>query len=1506
MELGKLQSQGRSLIVSMCGEDKARDSQGRPLTAALLSWKGRGLWGGVGDWEARPERNTSSPPRVWGFAGGSVCPLMTDHGPVSKTVHRPQQRSVLSPAGLGSTCPGDDPKRSKLPGVFPTPPPAWKNACDFLHQPALRSSPIPFHGGSGLLRGAKGNLRAVYQVQPKTGRPRHLCPSPRVQEGPSSLEVQVAPAQAWEILWKVVGSPPPRAPLHALGRPGTPLSTPPARLGSSGRSAARPHRCGSPRGDGLMGAGERRMRGAPARLLLPLLLWLLLLLAPEARGSPGCPLPIRSCKCSGERPKGLSGGVPGPARRRVVCGGGDLPEPPEPGLLPNGTVTLLLSNNKITGLRNGSFLGLSLLEKLDLRNNIISTVQPGAFLGLGELKRLDLSNNRIGCLTSETFRGLPRLLRLNISGNIFSSLQPGVFDELPALKVVDLGTEFLTCDCRLRWLLPWAQNRSLQLSERTLCAYPSALHAQALGSLQEAQLCCEGALELHTHHLIPSLRQVVFQGDRLPFQCSASYLGNDTRIRWHHNQAPVEGDEQAGILLAESLIHDCTFITSELTLSHIGVWASGEWECTVSTAQGNASKKVEIVVLETSASYCPAERVANNRGDFRWPRTLAGITAYQSCLQYPFTSVPLGGGAPGTRASRRCDRAGRWEPGDYSHCLYTNDITRVLYTFVLMPINASNALTLAHQLRVYTAEAASFSDMMDVVYVAQMIQKFLGYVDQIKELVEVMVDMASNLMLVDEHLLWLAQREDKACSRIVGALERIGGAALSPHAQHISVNARNVALEAYLIKPHSYVGLTCTAFQRREGGVPGAQPGSPGQNPRPEPEPPADQQLRFRCTTGRPNVSLSSFHIKNSVALASIQLPPSLFSSLPAALAPPVPPDCTLQLLVFRNGRLFRSHSNASRPGAAGPGKRRGVATPVIFAGTSGCGVGNLTEPVAVSLRHWAEGAEPVAAWWSQEGPGGAGGWTSEGCQLRSSQPNVSALHCQHLGNVAVLMELSAFPREVGGVGAGLHPVVYPCTALLLLCLFATIITYILNHSSIRVSRKGWHMLLNLCFHMAMTSAVFAGGITLTNYQMVCQAVGITLHYSSLSTLLWMGVKARVFHKELTWRAPPPQEGDPALPAPSPMLRFYLIAGGIPLIICGITAAVNIHNYRDHSPYCWLVWRPSLGAFYIPVALILLITWIYFLCAGLRSRGPLAQRPKGGNSRASLEAGEELRGSTRLRGSGPLLSDSGSLLATGSGRVGTPGPPEDGDSLYSPGVQLGALVTTHFLYLAMWACGALAVSQRWLSRVVCSCLYGAAASALGLFVFTHHCARRRDVRASWRACCPPASPSAPHALPRALPAAAEDGSPVFGEAPPSLKSSLSGSSCHPLALSPCKLTNLQLAQSQVCEAGAAAHGEEEPEPAGPRGSLGPPRAAACTTAPPTATWAAAATARAPACSWKANPCSRRPKAATPAPRRFLRLAGQASAAAPAATVSRAAARWRRRASAARTRSTLPA
>ncbi|XP_038016349.1 adhesion G protein-coupled receptor A2-like isoform X2 [Motacilla alba alba] len=1012
-------------------------------------------------------------------------------------------------------------------------------------------------------------------------------------------------------------------------------------------------------------------------------------------GARSCPALSLGCKCAAERAK--AGGGPGAPRRRVVCSGGGLPAPPEPRLLPEGTVTLLLGNNKITVLENGSFFGLRALEKLDLKNNLISTVQPGAFLGLPELKRLDLSNNRIGCLSASVFQGLPNLLRLNMSGNIFSSLPPGVFDELPSLKVVDFATEYLTCDCNLRWVLRWARERPAQISERTACAFPRQLRGVGLRGARDGQLRCAGAPELHTHHLIPSLRQVVFQGDRLPFQCTATYLDNSTQIRWFHNREPVREDEQTGVIVEESLIHDCTFITSELILSNIHVSANGEWECAVSTSQGNVSKKVEIVVLETSASYCPAERVTNNRGDFRWPRTLAGITAYQPCLQHPFAAGPAGAGPAGEKqAWRRCDRTGRWEDGDYSHCLYTNDITRVLYTFVLMPINASNALTLAHQLRVYTAEAANFSDMVDVLYVAQMIEKFIGYVDQIKQLTDVIVEMASNIMLVDDHILWMSQKEEKACTSIVRSLERIAAHTLGSNSQHMAVNSRNIAFEAYVVKPESYVGLSCVAFQRWDG-----TPSPPGRAPLAErgAEPTPDQQLRLRCTTGRPNISLSSFHIKNSIALASIQLPPSLFAS-PA----PAPPgaDCKLQLLVFRNGKLFCSTGNSSR--LADDGKRRSVATPVIYAGTYGCGVGNLSEPVAVSLRHPGEGTDPVAAYWNFEVLGGMGGWSAEGCQLGAREPNVTSLHCRHLSNVAVLM------------------------------------------------------------------------------------VGIILHYSSLSTLLWMAVKARVLYKELTWKAPQQPDRDASQAAPRPMLRFYLIAGGIPLIICGITAAVNIQNYHDNNPYCWLVWRPSLGAFYVPVAFILLVTWIYFLCAGLS----LQCRPS-----HHKDIPEPLEPPPRLGTAGDLLTDSGSISVTLNSGLPCP----EGDGVYSLRVQFWALVATHALYVALWTFGAMAMSQRWYLSIVFSCLYGVTAVALGLFIFVHHCLRRRDVLSSWFSCCPSyrnALPMQAYVHPGLGP---EDGSQVFiGCEPEAARSGASSSSSPSSAGSAggrCKLTNLQVAQSQA-------------------------------------------------------------------------------------------------------------
>lgn len=167
---------------------------------------------------------------------------------------------------------------------------------------------------------------------------------------------------------------------------------------------------------------------------------------------------------------------------------------------------------------------------------------------------------------------------------------------------------------------------------------------------------------------------------------------------------------QTHVVVCGDNVLSLSFLSSELILFNVHVEAKGEWECVVSTGRGNTSRSVEILVLENSASFCPEDKVANNRGEFRlvtvtvilitylkiqrshstlvliprWPRTLAGITSHQYCLQLRYPSLSVEGGIEQKKASRKCDQTGTWLEADYTDCHYTNGITRVLHTFILV------------------------------------------------------------------------------------------------------------------------------------------------------------------------------------------------------------------------------------------------------------------------------------------------------------------------------------------------------------------------------------------------------------------------------------------------------------------------------------------------------------------------------------------------------------------------------------------------------------------------------------------------------------------------------------------------------------------------------------------------------------------------------------------------------------------------------------------------------
>lgn len=136
-----------------------------------------------------------------------------------------------------------------------------------------------------------------------------------------------------------------------------------------------------------------------------------------------------------------------------------------------------------------------------------------------------------------------------------------------------------------------------------------------------------------------------------------------------------------------------------------------------------------------------------------------------------------------------------------------------------------------------------------------------------------MLSMASNMMLADERVLWMAQREAMACSRIVSCLQKIAGYRLATAQAFSLVSPRclrylskmvlplllsdtptpssvsppqtspNIALEAHAVRAADWNGMTCMLFQR----------------PSPERTHGQDRQLTFKCNA---TSSFSSILVK--------------------------------------------------------------------------------------------------------------------------------------------------------------------------------------------------------------------------------------------------------------------------------------------------------------------------------------------------------------------------------------------------------------------------------------------------------------------------------------------------------------------------------------------------------------------------------------------------------------------------------------------------------------------
>ncbi|XP_034179885.2 remoulade isoform X2 [Osmia lignaria lignaria] len=397
-----------------------------------------------------------------------------------------------------------------------------------------------------------------------------------------------------------------------------------------------------------------------------------------------------------------------------------------------------------------------------------------------------------------------------------------------------------------------------------------------------------------------------------------------------------------------------------------------------------------------------------------------------------------------------------------------------------------------------------------------------------------------------------------------------------------------------------------------------------------------------------------------------------------------------------------------------------------------GISVQNLTEPVYIMLRlplYYYTGKKLLPVVWD-ETLNESGGWTSEGCYLRNILNNLIIFHCNRLGYYGLLQDTSSLdPNGNSLTGAKFkysNPAIYIGSIAAIICLIIISITYIICYTSINMPKKAKHCVINTWFAMALLSFFYSIGIYQTENIKICQGVGLTLHYLSLCSLLWMAVFASNMYKRFS---KPDLEDIPDSelqdqPIPKPLLGLYLVGWGIAMIICGISGAINLQEYAGYS-YCFLTSGPALVAVFVPAGILIIYLIVFHLlikCA-IQSVDTNAQLSEGTQATENMDL-ELLESNTNPSTDKNSVHSAQTVLT------------DVEDSEHSQITQLKGQIIMLILYLLSWITAAAAITRPLNSYIpfdetIFSALYSLFSSSLGIFVFIFYGIARNDVRSQW-------------------------------------------------------------------------------------------------------------------------------------------------------------------------------
>ncbi|XP_078036263.1 remoulade isoform X2 [Augochlora pura] len=970
-------------------------------------------------------------------------------------------------------------------------------------------------------------------------------------------------------------------------------------------------------------------------------------------------------------------------------------------------VQLDLSKNNIFDIDVDIFKNLTNLKRLDLSQNNITHIGEGCFNGLGNLERLDLSENQILSIDAYAFRKLSNLKRLKLNENKLISLKEGTFYRLKSLKQLDLSGNPWKCDCELYWFSDWVHKSSVKLINAPKCTSPENIKGEFVKKLRYSEnIQCQWAPP--TIELRPIQNQVVFAGDSLTLKCRAPSITEDKNAKlswlWYPNTTTNVVDLNAfsdpqkslsNIKVDNRYLKDSGIVDSSLSIISVKEEHNGQWNCLLLSVNGNRTKSIIVIVISDQTRYCPLAVTKSNKGVYTWPKTVIGWRAELPCEGNHFS----GSMQMPSKAFYHCNNTGYWEGLNTELCPYISQTTKSLEQFSKANLSLAkiNLLETAKKFKNYTGQDIKVTDPIEVNFITQTIEKYLNFLVEEKDLGTILLDIVSSVSNLPKIILKRAEISFKSCTRLIKTVEKI--VQFTPSIQSFR---KNMALEEFKIKRNSFSGLICTWYTNV------AFVG--------------DSDSKFlQCTTNNRSTPINT---KDKIIEASIHLPASLLEHSQEII--------THQLMIsaYSNNKLFPISDNIQSD-FPNNNNNMDITSCVIGSKLFGISVKNLTEPVYVMLRiptyyYSAKRLQPMV--WD-ETLDKSGGWTSDGCHLRSELNNLILFHCNRLGYYGLLQDISFLDRSANSLlGAKFkysNPAIYIGSTVTIICLIIIFVTYIICYTSIAMPKKAKHCVINTWFAVALLTFSYTVGIHQTENIQICQGVGLTLHYLSLCCLLWMAATASNMYNQFS---KPDLEDIQNTelsdePIPKPLLGIYLVGWGIAMIICGISGAINLQEYAGHS-YCFLTSGPALAALFLPAAILIVYLIIFYLlikCA-LQNEDVTAQSFEGTQGTENMDL-ELLEPSTNL----PINRNSMHSAPVSSDIV---------DSEHTQIGQLKGQIVIFILYLISWFSAAAATAKPFSSymlfdEIIFSILYSLFSSSLGIFLLFFYGIVRNDVKSEW-------------------------------------------------------------------------------------------------------------------------------------------------------------------------------